>query len=120
MAIRRSPALSNLLVGGAAVALGLAGGAAVAFGPIWAGFVALAALALGYAILVDTRGGPAITIFVATALPFGTLPFKAVITPNFLELALLALLLVWLLRLLVRPDEPLVLPPLGLPLFGFL
>jgi O-antigen ligase len=119
-AIGRSPALGNLLLGGAAVALGLAGGAAVAFGPIWAGFVALAALALGYAILVDTRVGLAISILVATTLPFGTLPFKAVITPNFLALALLALLMVWLLRLLVRPDEQLILTPLGLPLIGFL
>jgi O-antigen ligase len=28
--------------------------------------------------------------------------------------------MVWLLRLLVRPDEPLILTPLGLPLIGFL
>jgi hypothetical protein len=119
-AIGRSRALSNLLIGATAVALGLAGGAAAAFGPIWAGFVALAALAIGYAILIDIRVGLTVTILVATALPFGTLPFKAVITPNFLELALLALLLVWLLRLMVRPEERLILTPLGLPLIGFL
>jgi O-antigen ligase len=119
-AIGRNPALGHLLAGGAAVALGLAGGAAAAFGPVWAGFVALAALALGYAILADTRVGLALTILVATILPFGTLPFRALITPNFLELALLALLMVWLLRLLVRPEEQLILTPLGLPLIGFL
>jgi hypothetical protein len=119
-AIGRSPVLGNLLIGAAAVLLGLAGGAAAAFGPVWAGFIVLAALALGYAMLVDTRVGLAITILVATTLPFGTLPFKAVVTPNFLELALLALLLIWLLRLLVRPEEQLLLTPLGLPLIGFL
>jgi hypothetical protein len=118
--IGRSPALGNLLVGGLAVALGLLSGAAVAFGPVWAGFVALAALALAYAILVNIRIGLAIVLLVATVLPFGTLPFKAVITPNFLELALLALSLVWLLRLLVRPEQTLILTRLGLPLIGFL
>jgi len=118
--IGHSSALVNLLVGALAVVLGLAGGAAVAFGPIWAGFVALAALALGYAILVNTNVGMAMVVLVATVLPFGTLPFKALLTPNFLELALLALLAVWLLRLLVRPEQPLILTSLGLPLIGFL
>ncbi len=119
-AIERSPALRHLLVGLLAVTLGMVGGAAVAFGPFWAAFVALVALAVAYAMLVNTGVGLAIVFGIATILPFGTLPFKAVITPNFLELALLALLGVWLLRLLVRPDEPLHLTPLGLPVIGFL
>jgi hypothetical protein len=103
-----------------AVVVGLAGGAAVAFGPIWAGFVVLAALALAYAMLRDTMVGLAIVVAVATILPFGTLPFRAVITPNFLELALIGLMAIWLLRLLIRPEETLELTPLGLPLLGFL
>jgi O-antigen ligase len=103
-----------------AVVLGLAGGAAVAFGPFWAGFVALAGLATAYGMLRFTSFGLALAVFVATILPFGTLPFKAVITPNFLELALLGLLVVWLLRLLIHPDEPLELTRLGLPLIGFI
>ncbi len=108
------------MIGLTAVAVGLAGGAAVAFGPIWAGFAALAALALGYLILLYTGVGLAIVVLVATVLPFGTLPFKAVITPNFLELSLLSLLAVWLLRLLAHPDDSLELTRLGLPLIGFL
>lgn len=112
--------LRNSAIGALAVALGLAGGAAVAFGPVWAGFAALLALALVYLMLRYTSVGLAFALFVATILPFGTLPFKAVITPNFLELALLALLAVWLLRLLTRPDDALELTPLGLPLLGFL
>ena len=109
-----------LLAALGAVLLGVAGGAAVAFGPYWAGFAALVALAFGYALLANTTIGLATVIGIATILPFGTLPFKAVVTLNFLELALIALLGVWLLRLLLRPDESLHLTPLGLPIIGFL
>ena len=118
--VGRSPALRHALVALFAVLLGLAGGAAVAFGPFWAAFVALAALACGYAMLVNTRVGLAAVFFLITVLPFGTLPFKAVVTPSFLELALIALMAVWLLQLLSRPEEPLILTPLGLSLLGFL
>ena len=118
--VARSPVLRNTLVGLLAVMLGLAGGAAVAFGPFWAAFAALAALALACAMLLHTSVGLAVVLFIITVLPFGTLPFKAIITPNFLELALLLLMGVWLVRLLVRPAEPLQLTPLGLPLIGFL
>jgi O-antigen ligase len=109
-----------ILVAAGAVLLGVAGGAAVAFGPYWAAFAALVALAFGYALLVNTSLGLATVIGIATILPFGTLPFKALITPNFLELALIALLGVWLLRLLLRHDESLYLTPLGLPIAGFI
>jgi O-antigen ligase len=108
------------MVGLLAAVIGLAGGAAVAFGPIWAGFVALAALAVAYAMLRDTMVGLGLVVLVATTLPFGTLPFKAVITPNFLELALIALMAIWLLRLLLRPEETLEVTSLGLPIVGFL
>ena len=116
----RSALLRELFVALLAVLLGLAGGAAVAFGPFWVAFVALAALACGYAMLVNTGVGLAAVLFLATILPFGTLPFKAVVTPSFLELALIALMAVWLFRLLSRPEEPLQLTPLGLPIVGFL
>jgi hypothetical protein len=118
--VGRSPLLRQALVALLAVLLGLAGGAAVAFGPFWAAFVVLAALACGYAMLVNTGVGLAAAFFLITILPFGTLPFKAVVTPTFLELALLALIAVWLFRLLSHPDEPLQLTPLGLPIVGFL
>jgi hypothetical protein len=118
--VSRNPALSHGLAGLLAVTLGLAGGAAVAFGPFWAGFVVLAALALLYALLLNTGVGLALVVLIATVLPFGTLPFKAVITPNFLELALLGLLVVWLLRLLTHPDDSFYLTPLGLPIIGFI
>ena len=119
-ALRRSEPFQNVLAGLAAVCVGLLCGAAVAFGPFWAGFAALAALACGYGLLRSTNVGIAVILLIVTVIPFGTLPFKAVVTPNFLELVLLALMGVWLLRLLVTPDATLVLTPLGLPVIGFL
>jgi hypothetical protein len=118
--VGRSRLLRHALVALLAVLLGLAGGAAVAFGPFWAAFVVLAALACGYAMLVNTGVGLAAAFLLMSILPFGTLPFKAVVTPTFLELALLALTAIWLLRLLSHPDEPLQLTRLGLPIVGFL
>lgn len=104
----------------AATLLGLAGGAAVAFGPFWLGFVALAALIGVYALLLDTRVGLAAVIGIATIMPFATLPFRAVVTPTLLTLALAALMGVWLVRLLVRSDERLIVTPIGMALIGFL
>lgn len=104
----------------AATLLGVAGGAAVAFGPFWLGFAALAALIGAYALLLDTRVGLATVIGIATILPFATLPFRAVVTPTLLTLALAALMGVWLLRLLVRSDERLIVTPIGMALIGFL
>jgi O-antigen ligase len=116
----RRQALRQVMVGLLAAGVGVCAGAAVAFGPLWAGFAALAALGLAYAMLRDTLVGLAIAVAVATILPFGTLPFKAVITPNFLELALIGLMAVWLLRLLIHPDATFELTRLGLPILGFL
>ena len=119
-ALRQHPLFEKIVVLVGAVALGVAGGAAVAFGPFWAGFIVLIALACGYALMVNTNVGLLAAVFIATILPFGTLPFRAVVTPNFLTLALLALFAVWFLRLLLRPDESLHLSYLGLPILGFL
>ena len=119
-AFERSALARNALVAGVAVLLGLAGGAAVAFAPPWIAFAALLALVPVYLVLRSTDVGLASSVLIATILPFGTLPFKAGVTPNFLELALLALLAIWLLRLLINPDQSLELTPLGLPLIGFL
>jgi polysaccharide biosynthesis protein PslJ len=81
----------------------------------------LLTLLAGIALLVSTEAG-LITVFaITTLLPFGTLPFKAIITPNFLELALAGLSIVWVLRLLARSDAyELRVTPLGLPILGFI
>ena len=114
--IGRSPLMAAL----AAILVGLAGGAVVAFAPFWLGFAALAALAAVYAILVDTRVGLATVIGIATIVPFATLPFRAVITPTLLTLALAALMGVWILRMLVRGDQRVTITPIGMALIGFL
>src|SRR5439155_1114510 len=57
---------------------------------------------------------------VITLLPFGALPVKVAITPTFLELALLALMASWLLRMLTNPDYELRLTALAGPLVLFL
>ncbi|NTW97958.1 MAG: O-antigen ligase family protein, partial [Oscillochloris sp.] len=115
-ALARSPAL----IAAIAIAAGGVVGSATAFGPLYA-LAGLLALLVGVALLVSTQAG-LITVFaIATLLPFGTLPFKAIITPNFLELALVGLSVVWALRILARSDAyDLRLTSLGLPILGFL
>ncbi len=117
---RQSGAQSSPVVAATALALGGIVGMVTAFGPVYA-VAGLLALVLGYCILTSTDIGLATVFAIITLLPFGTLPFKAIITPNFLTLALLGLMLVWIVRLLVRSDAyDLRLSPLGLPLLGFL
>lgn len=111
----RTPAFAALL----ALLIGALVGGATAFGPIYAVAGALALFA-GYAMLVSTDAGLISAFAIITLLPFGTLPFKAIITPNFLELVLAGLAIVWVLRLLARSDAyDLRITPLGLPLIGF-
>jgi O-antigen ligase len=112
----RSPSFAAAL----AIAIGGIVGGTAAFGPIYS-VAGLLALAVGYAMLVSTTAGLISIFAIITLLPFGTLPFRAIITPNFLTLALVALSGVWVLRLLARSDAyDLRLSPLGLPLLGFL
>jgi polysaccharide biosynthesis protein PslJ len=116
LTLARSPWLVALL------ALGLGGlvGGATAFGPIYV-VVGLFALAAAGAILVSVELGLLAIFAIITLLPFGTLPFRAVITPNFLTLASLVLFGVWVLRMLADSERfSLRLTPLGLPLLGFL
>jgi O-antigen ligase len=115
-AAARSPAVAAAL---ALAAGGLVGGAA-AFGPIYA-FAGLVALLAGLAMLTSTEVGMLAVFAIITLLPVATLPFRAIITPNFLTLALIALLGVWTLRALARPDAyDLRIGPLGLPILGFI
>ncbi len=100
--------------------LGAVAGVSVSIGPFWAGWVLLLALAAGYALLRSTLFGLIGVLLVVTLLPFGALPFKFALTPTLLELALLALLGVWLLRLLATPEYELRFSLLGGPVLLFL
>jgi O-antigen ligase len=117
---RRRSTRASLVVALLTIVVGVVAGAAVTFLPVWAGFAAVLALAGAGLLLVNTDYGIAVTLLVAIVIPFGALPFKAVITPNFLELILAALMLIWILRILARPEATLQLTALGLPLIGFL
>jgi hypothetical protein len=103
-----------------AIIAGVVVGAVAAAGPLYAA-AGMLALAAGYGFLTSTSFALAGVLAIITLLPFGTLPFKAIITPNFLEMALAALFMVWVLRLLARSDSyDLRLSSLGLPILGFL
>ncbi len=117
---RQSGAQSPAVVAIIALVLGGIVGTATAFGPVYA-VAGLIALVSGYFLLTSTDVGLAMVVAIITLLPFGTLPFKAIITPSFLTLALLGVMLVWIVRLLARSDTyDLRLSPPGLPLLGFL
>ncbi len=84
-----------ILVGVAAGLLaGLVGLAIVGLGPVYAAALVLGTLA-GLYILTDLDAALYAVIAVIALLPYGTLPFKIVITPSFLDLALGAFLMVY-------------------------
>lgn len=116
----RQALASPLLIGLLAVLLGLGAAAAVSFVPFYFAFAVLLAALLGLLMLRSVEASLMAVLAVATILPFGTLPFKAIVTPTFLSLTQLALLGVLVLRLLARPEERLELTVLGLPIIGFL
>ncbi len=120
LTLGRSTHSQLLLAVCAAAAFGLLAGAVATFLPVWAGFVVLLALAAAVFFFFSTDYALAAVLGLAAVLPFGTLPFKALVTPSFLELALIGLMAFWLLRLLTDPNATLILTPLGLPLIGFL
>jgi polysaccharide biosynthesis protein PslJ len=118
----RSPWVRQGLLTLGAVVLGVAAGASVSIGPFWVGWVLLVALVAGYAVLRSTLAGLVAVLAALTLLPFGALPIKIAITPTLLELALLALLAVWMLRVLAIPEYEVRVDALGggiLLLLGF-
>jgi hypothetical protein len=92
--------------------------AAVA-GPIYS-LAAFGGLTGGLLILRDLRWGYAALFAVIGLAPFAALPFKIGFTPTFLDLAILALYLVWILRVATRRQRELVGSWLGVPVFVFL
>ncbi len=115
-ALTRSPLFLGLLLGG----LALVGGLVLAFGGPLAGAGVLLALLAAFIILQNIEIGFWGVIGVAILLPFATLPFKIVITPTFLDLALGAVAGVWLLRLVTGRQTRVVTAPITLPLVIFI
>ncbi|WP_298821019.1 O-antigen ligase family protein [Chloroflexus sp.] len=118
--LRERLAQSPVAIAGLALVAGGLIGGITAIGPLYAA-AGLIALAIVTALLVSVKAGLIAALAVVTIIPFGTLPFKAIITPNFLTLVLVTLNTVWFLRALARSDTYDVrFGSLGLPLIGFL
>jgi len=85
----------GIVVGVAAGLLaGMVGLAIVGLGPVYAAALVLGVLA-GLYILTDLNAALYAVIAVIALIPYGTLPFKIVITPSLLDLALGAFLMVY-------------------------
>lgn len=102
------------------MAAGLVLGAAVAvLSPlvVVAGLVGLAGLAV---LFSSVQAGFVAVILIATLLPFAAVPVNVGFYPTFLDMAIGALLVLWLLRLLARPDERLQGSSINIPLLVFI
>lgn len=88
-------------------------------GPIYAPAAVLVVIG-GLLILRDIRWGLVALFGVIGLLPFAALPFKIGFTPTFLDVALLAIYLVWILRVATRRDRELIGTPLGAAVLFFL
>lgn len=102
----------GLLVGATAIV----GGIILGFGgPIAAAAVMLAAIA-ALVVLRDIEIGFWAVIAVVALLPFATLPFDIGLTPTFLDMALGAVLAVWIVTLISGRQRSITLSPVTLPL----
>ena len=108
--------LLGLLVGLIAV---LAGGVLGFGGPMAAAAVALGGLA-AVLVLRNMELGFFAVIGVVALLPFATLPFDIGLTPTFLDFALGAAVLVWLLGIVTGRQRDLVTAPVAAPLLLFI
>ncbi|MCB0037666.1 MAG: hypothetical protein KDE51_26725, partial [Anaerolineales bacterium] len=114
--IADSPLMVGFLVAGTAVV----GGLILAFGgPIVAAGLLLSILAT-LVVLRNLEIGFWGVIGVVCLLPFATLPFKIVITPTFLDLALGAVVAVWALRLVTGRQTRVITAPVTVPLLVFI
>jgi O-antigen ligase len=112
------------------VALALAGGAIVAFGSPLIAFAIVAGGVAAAVVMSNMDFGLYTVIAVAVLLPFGALPLNLGFNPTFLDLALLAVIAMWLARVMTRQSAPalreangeggFVATPLGLPILVFL
>lgn len=102
------------------IALAVALGALIAFGsPVIAFALVLGVVAAGI-VLSNIEYGLYAVIAVAVLLPFGALPINLGFNPTFLDLALVALFVMWVMRGVLRQGGDFVATPLGVPVLVFL
>ncbi len=112
----KSPWALGALLGGTAVL----GGIILGFGGPLAGAAFIIAILTAYFVLRDIEIGFWGVIGVICLLPFATLPVDIGLTPTFLDLALVAVIGVWLLGIVTGNQRDLVTAPIALPLLVFI
>ncbi|MCO6449146.1 MAG: O-antigen ligase family protein [Caldilineales bacterium] len=100
----------------AALAVGLVIGVA---GPLVSLALAFVAIA-GWVVLRSPLWGLVGIIAISTLLPFATLPFKIGFTPSFLDLAIFATFMVWIMAYALRSETRLETSSIGLVIALFL
>ncbi len=121
-----SPQMRQWLALGIAGAICIAGAASLVFGYVWLPFALILVGAVAYFALGNMRIMLGTIVLLITVLPFGTLPFKAVITPSLLSMAIVALLAMRIINALTSTDyatdftafAPAVLGFIGFTLFA--
>ncbi len=113
---RRDAALLGLAIG----VIGLTVGALLGFGGPLIAVGALLALAAGLWALTNLEVGLWGTIGIITLMPFAALPFKIVFTPNFVDLTLISVVLVYALQWMTGRRRSITLTPAHLPIAVFL
>ena len=98
---------------------GLAGALIGWIGPVYAvgGILAVAAALL---MLRSVQVGLTVTIATICLLPFAAIPLPIGFSPTFLDLCLIAVFLVWLLRLAKRRQRDFIATQVGLPLLLYI
>ena len=104
------------VLGGGALIIALFVGIA---GPIVA-LAAAVALVGGAMILADTHWGFVALVGVTFVLPFASLPFSIGFKPTFLDVALMALVFVWVFKLAIGQERVFLASPLGIPVALFM
>jgi len=109
-----------LVVGIALAALTTVIGALLGFlGPLRA-MAALLGIALAMWAVSDLEHGLWGTILIITLLPFGTMPFKFVLTPTLIDIALAGVFLVYLAKWMTGQRRSLAITPAHIPMLAFM
>jgi hypothetical protein len=103
-----------------AVVLCLSGAALLVYSYFWVPFVVILGLALTYKMLGNVRVMLTVMVLLITVLPFGTLPFRAVITPSLLSVAIVALISMRLINALTSIDYAVDFTPFAPAVLGFI
>ncbi|MFN2140310.1 MAG: O-antigen ligase family protein [Candidatus Promineifilaceae bacterium] len=96
------------------------GGLIAAYGGPIAAAAVLLALGATYIVLREIEIGFWGVILVVALIPFATLPIDIGLTPTFLDLAIAAVVAVWLLRLVTGEQTTITMTPITLPLVIFI